>query len=152
MTTKRTRGHWEILFFGVLLWLSATLANAITHPATPLKKEQNWLDQATQLVIAARGSHTDAILFNNDVRASRASLRHIMQKARHLKLSTEHRQLHSTMLVMDVLLKSAAACQTGGHIVCPPMLMSQLKTVLKNAYTKLDEVMATSSDARVVPQ
>ena len=88
----------------------------------------------------------DAIQFNKDVRESRARLRKHIQQARNADLSPEHQQLHSQMLVVDVLLKSAAACQTAGHIVCPPMLMSQLRTVLKNAYSKLDEVKKISNN------
>jgi hypothetical protein len=44
------------------------------------------------------------------------------------------------MVLLDVLLKSAAACQTAGHIVCPPLLMSQLQTVMNNAKTNLESV------------
>jgi len=138
------------LLFGLLFLLSTALANTTPIPdATSANEEHFWLDQATRLVLAAQGGQTDATLFNEDVRASRAGLREIMQQARHMDLSPQHRQLHSTMLVMDVLLKSAAACQTAGHIVCPPMLMSQLKTVLKNSYAKLDEVKATSNNANI---
>lgn len=138
------------LLFGLLFWLSTALANTTPIPdATSANKEHSWLDQATRLVLAAQGGQTDATLFNEDVRASRAGLREIMQQARHMELSPQHRQLHSTMLVMDVLLKSAAACQTAGHIVCPPMLMSQLNTVLKNSYAKLDVVKATSNNVTI---
>ena len=153
MFAIQTTRYKKILLFGIVFWLSTALANATPLPtATSLKKERDWLEQAAQLVLAAQGAHADATLFNKDVRESRASLREIMQQARNIELSIQHRQLHSTMLVMDVLLKSAAACQTGGHIVCPPMLMTQLKTVLKNSYTKYDEVMVASSDANVVSQ
>ena len=144
-TTRYTK-----LLFGLLFWLSTALANTtpITDAAS-VNEEHSWLDQATRLVLSAKGGQTDATLFNEDVRASRADLRKIMQQARHMELSPQHRQLHSTMLVLDVLLKSAAACQTAGYIVCPPMLMSQLNTVLKNSYAKLDEVKVTSYNATI---
>lgn len=135
------------ILFGVLFWLTTSSANAAISPAaTPLEEERDWLDQATQLVNAAQSSQADAIQFNKDVRESRARLRKHIQQARNAELSPEHQQLHSSMLVVDVLLKSAAACQTAGHIVCPPMLMSQLRTVLKNAYSKLDEVKIISNN------
>jgi hypothetical protein len=149
MITIQTARYATILF-GVIIWLSTALATTSLPSAAMLLKEENdWLDQTARLVLAAQGAHADARLFNEDVRASRADLRKIMQKARHMELSPQHRQLHSTMLVLDVLLKSAAACQTGGHIVCPPMLISQLKTVLKNSYAKLDEVRAPSNNVNV---
>ena len=136
------------IFFVAFVWLSTTLANT-TVTTDSLKEENNWLNEAARLVAAAQGARTDATLFNEDVRKSRASLRVIIQATRHTKLSPQHRQLHSTMLVMDVLLKSAAACQTAGHIVCPPMLMSQLKTVLANAYANLDEAKTDSTKVNV---
>ena len=136
------------IFFATFVWLSTALANTTVTTDT-LKEENNWLNEAARLVTAAQGARTDATLFNKDVRESRANLRTIIQADRHNKLSPQHRQLHSTMLVMDVLLKSAAACQTAGHIVCPPMLMSQLKTVLANAYTNLDEAKTDSTKINV---
>jgi len=114
------------------------------HPAVAsAHKEESWLKQASILVLAAQGTHADATQFNKDVRESRAQLRGYMQQARKTRLSKEHRQLHSTMVLLDVLLKSAAACQTAGYIVCPPLLMIQLKTVLKNAYANLENFKQT---------
>jgi hypothetical protein len=37
-----------------------------------------------------------------------------------------------------VLLKTSSGCQSGGHVVCPPGLLSQLRTVLKNTYINLE--------------
>lgn len=138
------------ILLGVLFWVTTGWANASISPATTsLEDESSWLNQATRLVLEAQSARADAAQFNKDVRESRARLRNIMQQSRNIKPASKHRELHSIMLVMDVLLKSAAACQTGGHIVCPPMLMSQLKTVLKNAYTKFDEVKQTSNSFNV---
>lgn len=131
----------EILV-GALLWVATGWVNAAIHsPATSLDEESNWLEQAARLVAEAQSARADAVQFNKDVRNSRTQLRKIIQQGRNEELPQAHRELHSIMLVMDVLLKSAAACQTAGHIVCPALLMSQLKTVLKNSYTKLDEVL-----------
>ena len=139
LTTRNT-----VILSVVLFWAITGWAHAVA--ATSLEKEHDWLEEASQLVVQAQSSQSDAVQFNKDVRESRTQLRNMVQQARHVKLSAVHQELHSIMLVMGVLLKSAAACQAGGHIVCPPMLMSQLKTVLKNAYTKLDEIKQTSNN------
>lgn len=132
---------YTVIFFGIILCLTLAWAtNALSSTTTSLKIENNWLDQASLLVLAAQQSDTDAQQFNKEVRTSRAQLRQLMQQARQKKLSSELRQLHSSMLLLDVLLKSAAACQTAGYIACPPLLISQLKTVLKNAYANRDRV------------
>jgi ABC-type molybdate transport system permease subunit len=52
------------------------------------------------------------------------------------------------MVVLDALLKSAAACQTVGKIVCPATLMSQLHTTLASVHRNLgtfEATLATSS-------
>lgn len=136
-----------VILFGLFFWMTAVSANTDhTTNETLLQKEHDWLKFASHLVQEAQSAQSDAVLFNKDVRESRARLRNTIQQSRHQKLATKHRELHSIMVVMDVLLKSAAACQTGGHIVCPVMLMTQLKKVLKNAYTKLDEVKQSSGN------
>lgn len=135
------------ILFGALFWATTGWADMAMSPAsTALEEELDWLDQAAQLVRAAQGGRTDAVQFNKDVRESRARLRKLIQQSRNAELPSAHRQLHSSMLVVDVLLKSAAACQTAGRIVCPPLLMSQLRTVLKNTYSKLGEIKQTSNN------
>ena len=120
-----------------VVWLTIVWP-IIALPASRISlDEEAWIQQADVLVLSAQSSHTDATLFNKDVRSSRSKLRKILQQARKNRLSDELRRLHSTMLLLDVLLKSAAACQTAGYIVCPPMLMIQLKTVLKNSQENL---------------
>lgn len=139
--------HKTIFLLSALAWLTIVYANTPQPSGViAMHDEHDWLNFATRLVNQAQGAQTDAVLFNKDVKKSRARLREIVQIRRNTKQATKHRELHSIMLIMDVLLKSAAACQTGGHIVCPPMLMSQLKTVLKNAHTKLDEVKQSSNN------
>jgi hypothetical protein len=106
-------------------------------------EEAQWLERANQLIAEAERGRAQATQFNLDVRDSRTQLRQVIQQDRAVDLSAEHRALHSNMVLLDVLLKSAAACQTAGYIACPPLLMSQLKTVMKNAYTNLDKVKQT---------
>ena len=123
-----------------MLLCGTLIFSNLTAAASPTQlKEEGWLNQASLLVDAAKGSNTAATQFIKDVRESRTQLRKIMLSARNVPLTSEHRALHSTLVLLDVLLKSAAACQTAGYIVCPPMLMSQLNTILKNAYQNLDK-------------
>jgi hypothetical protein len=129
---------------GVFLWTLTVLANAASSSGTTLlEDEREWLVQAAHLVQLAQSGKAEAVQYNKDVRESRAQLRQHIQHNNKQELSQQHRQLHSMFLILDILLKSAAACQTAGHIVCPPLLMSQLNTVLKNAYAKLDEIKAS---------
>ena len=139
-----TKSHTGF-FLAALFWVVIAWANPAISSATILvEDERDWLDQAARLVDIAQSGQAEAIQYNKDVRESRAQLRLHIQKTNNVDLPPAHRQLHSTLLVMDVLLKSAAACQTAGHIVCPPLLMRQLKTVLKNAFSKLDEIEGNS--------
>jgi hypothetical protein len=141
--TKRYVG----ILLGVIFWMVTAWANAAMSPAaTLLEGERGWWDQAAILVQIAESGRAEAIPYSNDVRKLRAQLRKYIQQAKNVEISSEHRQLHSTMLIMDVLLKSAAACQTAGYIACPVLLMSQLKMVLKNGYAKLDEIEESSNN------
>lgn len=116
---------------------------AVHATSKTVLQEELWLNQASVLIKQAETARADAKQFNQDVRDSRARLREYIREAKNAELSAEHRALHSTMVLLDVLLKSAAACQTAGHIVCPPLLMSQLKTVKKNAYANLEKIKQT---------
>ena len=145
-----TKRYVRILF-GVFLWIVTAWVNAAVFPtATLLEDERGWWDQAAELVLIAESGRAEAVPFNKDVRELRAQLRKHIQQARNTDISSEHQQLHSTMLVMDVLLKSAAACQAAGKIACPILLMKQLKTVLKNGYSKLDGIAETSNNFNAV--
>lgn len=131
----------------MLFWVTIAWPNIAFPASTPALEEEIWLEQAGILVQAARSAYADATQFNIDVRKSRTQLRKTMRQVQNTQLSTELRNLHSTMLLLDVLLKSAAACQTAGHIVCPPLLMAQLKTVLENNYANLDKVKKATNQA-----
>ena len=135
---KRPRAR--ILLWLSLSWMAMAGIGAVLGSDLTVMEEARWLERASQLITQAESAQADASQFNLDIRESRAQLRQVVQQARAADLPEEHRALHSNMVLLDVLLKSAAACQTAGHIICPPLLMVQLKTVLKNAYTNLDKV------------
>jgi hypothetical protein len=99
--------------------------------------ERDWVDQATVLVERAATGRADGKRYTEDVNAHRADLRELMQRSAK-DLPQAHRQLHMSMVLLGVLLKTAAGCQSGGHVVCPASLMSQLRTILKNTYINLD--------------
>lgn len=127
--------RWCALAAGLLLWAGSGAGAA-------LETERGWIEEAGRLVEAAGTSSADATGFNRAVRDSRAALRKLVNEARQRELAADHRQLHSNMILLDVLLKSAASCQEGGRIVCPAMLMVQLNTVLKNTRNRYQQVWA----------
>jgi hypothetical protein len=100
-------------------------------------EERAWIDRATALVDIAATGQADGKTYTQDVRAHRADLRALMQGTG-TDAPEARRQLHMSMVLMGVLLKTAAGCQSGGHVVCPASLMFQLRTVLKNTYIKLE--------------
>ncbi len=99
--------------------------------------ERDWIDQATVLVERAATGWADGKRYTEDVKAHRADLRELMRSSG-TDLAQAHRQLHMSMVLLGILLKTAAGCQTGGHVVCPPSLMIQLRAVLKNTYINLE--------------
>ena len=137
------RPHTRILLWLSLSWLTVAGVGIALGSDLAGMEEAQWLERANQLIAEAERGRAQATQFNLDVRDSRTQLRQVIQQDRAVDLSAEHRALHSNMVLLDVLLKSAAACQTAGYIACPPLLMSQLKTVMKNAYTNLDKVKQT---------
>ena len=126
---------WCAIAAGLLLWTG-------NGTGAVLETERGWIEEAGRLVEAAGTSSADAAGFNRAVRDSRAVLRKLVNEARQRELAADHRQLHSNMILLDVLLKSAASCQEGGRIVCPAMLMVQLKAVLKNTRNQYQQVWA----------
>lgn len=105
------------------------------------------------MVQLAGTSNADAAQFQRDVLASRKQLRTLMPPGPIFfsggnKPPSPRQQLLSSMVVLDALLKSAAACQTVGKIVCPATLMSQLHTTLASVRRNLgayEATLATSS-------
>lgn len=99
--------------------------------------ERAWTERAEVLVDQAATGRADGRVYTQDVRAHRADLRNLMRNSGN-NLPPEHKQLHMSMVLVGVLLKTAAGCQTGGHVVCPVSLMNQLRAVLKNTFIKLE--------------
>lgn len=99
--------------------------------------ERDWIDRVTVLVDRAATGQADGKTYTEEVKAHRADLWALMRSSG-TDLPQAHRQLHMSMVLLGVLLKTAAGCQSGGHVVCPASLMSQLRVILKNAYINLE--------------
>lgn len=135
-----------ISIFGTLT-LSA-YGNA-TNAGTKQCPERAWVEEASRLVQLAGTSKADAAQYQRDVLASRRQLRALMPPGPvyfsdgSKKSPSPRQQLLSSMVVLDALLKSAAACQTVGRVVCPATLMSQLHATLASVRSNLDAYEAT---------
>lgn len=135
-----------------VLWTGAVGGGAPGESVSDRSPERAWVEEAERLVEAAATGRADAAVFQQRVQANRTKLRRMMPSggAFHSEASNimpEKRQLLSSMVVLDALLKSAAACQTRGRIVCPATLMMQLRTSLKNTYANLEAYEARLSSA-----
>jgi hypothetical protein len=144
-----------ISVFGVLT-LSAYGNNA-TNARAKQGPERAWVEEADRLVQLAGTSNADAAQYKRDVLASHKQLRALMPPGPVFfsggnSAPSPRQQLLSKMVLLDALLKSAAACQTAGRIVCPATLMSQLHTTLTNVRSDLGAYETTpptnSSGAR----
>ncbi len=131
------------LIYSILIMIHAILFSAVSllsdagaYPEE-VTGERLWIDHAATLVERAATGRAEGKRFTNDVRARRADLRELMQRSG-TDIPEARRQLHMSMVLLGVLLKTASGCQSGGHVVCPPGLLSQLGTVLKNTYINLD--------------
>ena len=130
-----------------VLTLSA-YGNDATNVGAKQSPERAWVEEADRLVQLAGTSNADAAQYKRDVLASRKQLRALMPPGPNFysgenRLPSPRQQLLSRMIVLDALLKSAAACQTVGRIVCPATLMSQLHTTLASVRSDLDAYEAT---------
>jgi hypothetical protein len=131
------------LIYSILIMIHAILFSAVSllsdagaYPEE-VTGERLWIDHAATLVERAATGRAEGKRFTNDVRARRADLRELMQRSG-TDIPEARRQLHMSMVLLGVLLKTASGCQSGGHVVCPPGLLSQLGIVLKNTYINLD--------------
>ena len=133
---------------GVAMSIVGTLmpsayGNDATNVGAKLTPERAWVEEASRLVQLAGTSNADAAQYQRDVLASRRQLRALMPPGPIFfsggsnKSPSPRQQLLSSMVVLDALLKSAAACQTVGRIVCPATLMSQLHTTLASVRSNL---------------
>lgn len=125
-----------IMIHAILFSAVFQLSDAGAYP-NEMTEERLWVDRAAILVDKAATGRADGKRFTIDVKAHRADLRALMQSSGK-DIPQQHRQLHMSMVLLGVLLKTASGCQTGGHVVCPASLMTQLRTVLKNTYLNLD--------------
>jgi hypothetical protein len=100
--------------------------------------ERGWIERAEALVAAARG-HAEAAGFQRDVQAHRERLRGIVRDAGP-EPTSERRQLHASMVLLDALLKSASDCQQVGHVVCEANLIRRLDAQLEAARARLRAV------------
>jgi len=128
---------------------SSAYGNDATAVKTKMSPERAWVEEAGRLVDLAGTSSADAARYRRDVLASRGKLRALMPPGPNYFSSgtntslSSRQQLLSSMVVLDALLKSAAACQTAGRIVCPASLMSQLHATLASVRSNLGAYEAT---------
>lgn len=125
----RTQFPRRVALLLVLLGLSSLAA------ADSVAAERAWVDGAEALVAAAR-SHAEASRFQQDVQAHRERLRHIVRLAGPTP-PPARRELHTAMILLNALLKSASDCHRGGRIVCPADLMRQLEAQVQTVRARL---------------
>ncbi len=94
---------------------------ASTDPRV-VEKARAWIREASRMVEAAGSGSADAHAFKQQVEGSRESLRELVRS-----VAQTDRESFQDMVLMVALLDSAAACHKGGHIICPPDLMQQLR-------------------------
>lgn len=114
------------LFWIALVWAQAPASVDSTLP--PLERARALVAYADQLVDAAYGGKAYASTYRIDVAHYRETLRDLV-KENDARPASERlpRGLLLDMVRMAALLQSAAQCQTGRYIVCPPDLMSKLQ-------------------------
>ena len=132
--------------------MPSAYGNDATVAVTKKGPERAWVEEAGRLVQLAGTSNADAAQYRRDVSASRKQLRALMPPGANYfsngsnKSLSSRQQLLSSMIVLDALLKSAAACQTAGRIVCPATLMSQLHSTLASVRSNLGAYEATLAE------
>lgn len=131
-----TQGIWRIALVMLLLALSSPTG------ADSVATERAWIDGAEKLVAAAR-SHANANKFQQDVQAHRERLREIVRLAGPTP-PPARRELHTSMILLNALLKSASDCHRGGRIVCPADLMRQLDAQVQAARAQLQALEQTA--------
>lgn len=137
--------HWLVMLVW-LLWsnLAVAQAPATSDPALPpLERARTLVGLADRLVEAAYSGKAYAHAYRIDVAHYRETLRDLVRE-NDARLPAERlpRPLLLDMVRMAALLQSAAQCQTGRYIVCPPDLMSQLQ----RQQALLDQGLATLTE------
>jgi len=133
----RDRVCSRLLLICVMLFSAVSLLPVAVAEKGGVTDERRWVDRAALLVERAATGRAEGKKFTKDVKAQRADLRELMRGSG-ADIPDVHRQMHMSMVLLGVLLKTSAGCQTGGRVVCPVGLLSQLRTVLKNTYINLN--------------
>lgn len=109
------------------MWTIALLfcLSGAMSPTGAGEEERAWIEEAGRLVEAAASGRAEAPVFRREVKQSRELLREMVRNT-----DPDERQRYQDMILMVALLDAAAACHQGGHIVCPPDLMQQLRVQL----------------------
>lgn len=119
----------------VLLWLCVLLGSSAATAAADLDREAQWVERAAELVQAAGSRQADAVEFNRDVAEMRSELGALVRGD-----TAGPQALYQQMVLMVALLESAAACQSGGRIVCPVELMLQMNNQIRQLKAHLGEL------------
>lgn len=121
--------QWLPLLAG-LIWASLAMAQApsVVDPGlSAVERARALVTFADHLVDAAYGGQAYATTYRIDVTYYRESLRDLVKENDALPPAERlPRGLLMDMVRMAALLQSAAQCQTGRYIVCPPDLMTRL--------------------------
>lgn len=101
---------------------------AIDPSLPPFERARALAALASQLVDLAGSAKAHATAFRIDVAHYRESLRDLVKDSdQRPEADRLPRALVLDMVRMAALLQSAAECQTGRYIVCPPDLMTRLR-------------------------
>ena len=100
------------LIYSILIMIHAILFSAVSllsdagaYPEE-VTGERLWIDHAATLVERAATGRAEGKRFTNDVKAQRAVLRELMQRPG-TDIPEARRQLHMSMVLLGVLLKTA---------------------------------------------
>lgn len=106
---------------------AVTLQGAIDPSLPPLERSRALAALSARLVEQAQSGQAHASAYRIDVAHYRESLRDLAREdGAHPEPTRLPRVLLLDMVRMAALLQSAAQCQTGRYIVCPPDLMARL--------------------------
>ncbi len=136
--------------FRLSLFLLATLLSVAsvaenTDQLSPLARFEELTSVSARLVREARSAQARASSFRIDVTLYRESLRTLMLDNR--KINDKKDRIPQNILInmvrMSALLSSAAECKTGRYIVCPPELMTRLRTQQQLLFRNLGNFKAS---------
>jgi hypothetical protein len=103
-------------------------AGSIDAALPPVERAQSFAALSARLVELAQSAKANATSFRIDVAHYRESLRDLVKENdKRADADRLPRPLLMDLVRMAGLLQSAAECQTGRYIVCPPDLMVRLR-------------------------